>query len=120
MSFLFGVRKIDTNLKKTKDVLSFNAVKPGVGDWIFVGIIAVGAIPLAWYTVKSVHYTIALIFFYWVLAYSLIDDTFETIIDKKENSVKVTKWKTGRIKYVRVSPADELINVIHSIINRKG
>ncbi|KAJ3350416.1 hypothetical protein HDU91_006249 [Kappamyces sp. JEL0680] len=111
MSFFKGMRQIQPNLKKDAKKLSFTAVQPSRGDWLMVGILCVCSVPLAWYTTKHLHYALACTLFYWILAYSLIDDTFETVIDKEKNVVEITKTKTGRMKWKRVAIADELINV---------
>jgi hypothetical protein len=74
--------KINPKLLKTKSILSFIAVEPSFGDWAMVSLICLCAIPLAWYTTKHLHYAIASCLFYWLLAYTLIDDKFETVIDQ--------------------------------------
>lgn len=105
-----GMNVIRPNLKRTETTLTFTAVQPSDGDYLMVAFVCLVSIPLAWYTTKHLHYAIASVIFYWVLAYSLIDDTFITVIDKN-GLVEVKKYKTGRIKWIRAAQADELINV---------
>lgn len=101
---------IEPGLKVTDDKLVFSCVKPTFGDYLIVFVINSLAIPLSWYTTKDYFYAALSLMFYWILSYSLIDDEFSTEIDLKGNEIRIQKCKTGRVKWIRVSQADELIN----------
>lgn len=111
MNFLADLKKINPKLKKTDNTLQFVTIEPTTGDWIMVTFIILAGIPLSWYTTYSMHYYYVVLSVYFLLAYSLVDDKFETIIDKEKNSIVVTKTKLGRKKWERASVADELIQV---------
>ncbi|KAJ3257584.1 hypothetical protein HK103_004493 [Boothiomyces macroporosus] len=120
MNFLADLKKINPKLKKTDNTLQFVTIEPTTGDWIMVTFIILAGIPLSWYTTYSMHYYYVVLSVYFLLAYSLVDDKFETIIDKEKNSIVVTKTKLGRKKWERASVADELIQaeVVH--LKQKG
>ncbi|KAH6576612.1 hypothetical protein BASA62_001306 [Batrachochytrium salamandrivorans] len=44
------------------------------------------------------------------MANSLIDDTYEVVLDKVKNEAAVTKMRFGRTEWIRISPLDELVN----------
>ncbi|KAJ3275285.1 hypothetical protein HDV01_001012 [Terramyces sp. JEL0728] len=87
MNFLSDLKKINPKLQKTTNTLRFVTIEPTAGDWIMVCFIIAAGIPLSWYTTYSVHYYFVVLSVYFLLAYSLVDDKFETIIDKKKNSI---------------------------------
>lgn len=109
--FLSQLRSVDPEIVISEDRMTFTVVKPNSGDWLMVALIVVISIPLAWYTTKNWHYALLSALFYWGMAYTLIDDTFKTVVDKTNNLISVSKSKFGRVKWVRASAADELIDV---------
>jgi hypothetical protein len=113
-------RTIDPKVKKTKDRMEFIVVEPQMGDYIMIGTICTLSVPLSYYTTPNISYFFVCLFFYWILAYSLLEDRYVTVIDKKENTVEITKSKMGKIEWIRASAADELINVIKVDVGRSG
>ncbi len=99
-------------MKKTKNRMEFIVVEPQLGDYIMVGFVLLVSVPLSYYTTPNSTYFLVCLAFYWILAYSLLEDKYVTIIDKETNEVHITKTKMGNIKWIRVSPTDELVNVI--------
>ncbi|KAI8895557.1 hypothetical protein BC833DRAFT_622923 [Globomyces pollinis-pini] len=118
---LTSISKIKPKVIISKNRLEFTAIEPLIGDYIFVGIIILLAIPLSWYTTRHTYYFIASMLLYGGLAYSLIDDKFQTTIDKDKNTIEVRKTKLGQVKWVRVSNASELVNAeVVSVVDGKG
>jgi hypothetical protein len=108
---LHKFRKLNPKLQQTKEKMEFIVVEPQMGDYIMIGALMVGSIPVAWYTTPNTTYFFVCLVFYWILAFSLWEDTYVTVLDKKENSVQITKSKFGRIEWIRAAPVDELVNV---------
>jgi hypothetical protein len=105
-------RTIDPKIAKTKTRMEFVVVEPQMGDYIMIGTICMASIPLSWYTTPNLSYFFVCLGFYWILAYSLLEDRYVTVLDTEQNTVEVTKTKLGKIEWIRASPADELINVV--------
>jgi hypothetical protein len=108
---LHQFRKLNPKLQQSKDKMEFIVVEPQMGDYIMIGALMVGSIPVAWFTTPKMTYFLVCLVFYWILAFSLWEDTYVTVLDKKENSVQITKSKFGRVEWIRAAPADELVNV---------
>lgn len=106
------MKNIRPRITESEKRLEIVLLEPLYGDWVMIFIIVVGSIPLSWYTTPNLLYFTICQIFYWGLAYTMIDDTFETVIDLDKNRVEVIKSKFGRIDSIKTSPADELINVI--------
>jgi hypothetical protein len=97
---------------QTKNRIEIVLIEPQRADWIYISTIVIISFPLAWYTTPDWKYFAVCLVFYWLLAYSLVEDTFVTVIDIGKNSVEVTQSKLGFTKMIRASNCDELINVV--------
>ena len=121
---MFFSKIIRPNCKKSADgtKLTFTAIKPTLGDYfIFLFLFSFSV----FFTFQSlglskefpfaaggqkIGYLFFIILFYFFLFFSLIDDQFDVLIDKKNNFVQVKKLKCSRVKWIRRTVADELIN----------
>ena len=108
---LQNLRSINPQYNETKDRIEFIVVQPNLLDWIFVSGLLIIAIPFAWATTRNPSYFAISIIFYLGCAYTILEDTFQVVIDKRLKQVSVQKTKLGRIHWIKSSNLEELVNI---------
>ncbi|KAH6575396.1 hypothetical protein BASA62_001916 [Batrachochytrium salamandrivorans] len=83
-----------------EDRLTICVMEPHIGDWVLAASLCIVGLPLTYYTTTTPMYFGASFLFFIVMANSLIDDTYEVVLDKVKNEAAVTKMRFGRTEWI--------------------
>ncbi|KAI8854739.1 hypothetical protein BC829DRAFT_486068 [Chytridium lagenaria] len=112
-------RHISPHIHKNNDHLTITLIEPTMADYTVATIVFIVGTVFLSVTYAEIWVRILTVLSFALISYQMIDDTFVTEIDRRKpgsgvgsNRVAVIKKKLGRISWMRVASADELVRAV--------